>query len=118
MASSADGVRAAGRIPTVVIVHKPVAVVVNTIARHFCSIDPMVVNQIDVVVVGAAALEDCDDNAVTIGGGATGRNVPSQVGIDVVVRPVHVVPLRSKLRVVGCGALFNVMVHLSRLHKR
>ena len=40
-----------------------------------------------------------------------------QVRIDVVVRVVDVVPLRTKLRIVGRGALLDIVVQLCSLYK-
>ena len=76
----------------------------------------MVVNQIDVVVVGPSPFENRNNNAVTVGCGATSRDVPCQIRIDVVVRVVNVMPLRTELRVVGRRPVFHIVVELSRFH--
>ena len=78
----------------------------------------MVVNEVHVVVVGTTSLKNGHHNAVSVGRGSACGDVPCKVRIDVVVRVVDVVPLRTKLRIVGRGALFDVVIQLCRLHKR
>ena len=117
MATRTDGVASAGRIPTVVIVHEPIAIVVHPIAGRFPVVGPVVGQQVHVVVVGAATLQHSHHNAVAVGRGPSCGDVPRKFGVDVVVGTVNVVPLRTKLRVVGRRPIFHVMVELGRHHR-
>ena len=77
----------------------------------------MVANQIHVVVVGPTPFEDGHDNSVTVGRGSSCGDVPCLVGIDVVVRSVHMVPLGTKLRIVGGCPVLHIVVQLGRHHR-
>ena len=111
--SSRDGVVVAARVPAVVIIHKSVFVVVHPIARNLRFIDPVVVDQVHVVVVGASPFENSHHNARAVGCSAPRGDVPCQVAVDVVVSVLHVVPLLAKLRIVGKGfAVLDGVVEL------
>ena len=97
MTAGADDVIAAGGIPAVVVVYEAVVVVIDSIARNFLAVDPMVVDEVHVVVIGATALQNGHHNAVAVGRGAASGDVPREFGINVVVRGINVVPLRAKL---------------------
>ena len=117
MTSGTDGVVVAPCVPSIVIVHEAVSVVVNAIARNFSVVGPMVVDQIDVVVVGATSLEHGHHNAVTRSCGSTCGDVPCQIRIDVMVASLDVMPLLGKSRIVRHGfTLLNRVVELRCLH--
>ena len=58
VAARRDVVVVGTRVPAVVVVDKTVLVVVDAVVRDFSGVHPVVVDQVDVVVVGTAALQD------------------------------------------------------------
>ena len=116
MSSSRNVVGVVRGVPTVVIIHKAILVVIDVVVGNLRRVHPVVANQIHVVVVGASAFKHSNDNPGAVGRGASGGDVPSQVGIDVVVRVLDVVPLLTQRRVIGNSlALLNNMIELNRL---
>ena len=111
-----DGIVATRCVPAVDIVDKTVAVIVHAVAIDLRAVGPVVANEVDVVVVGASAFKHGHDDAVAVGGGPSRGDVPREVGVDVVVGRVDVVPLGPKLRIVGRGPVFYVVVELGGLH--
>ena len=117
MTTGTDGVVVAPRVPSIVIVHEAVSVVVNAIVRNFRIVGPMVVDQINVVVVGATSFEHGHHDAVARSCRPTCGDVPRQIRIDVVVSTLNVMPLLGKTRIVRHGLpLLNGMVELRCLH--
>ena len=117
MAPGTNGVVVAPSIPAIVIVHKTVSVVVNAISGNFGVVGPVIVNQIDMVVVGATSFKHGDHNAVARSSSPTCGDVPRQIRIDVVVSALNVMPLLSEARIVRHSfAFLHDMVELCCLH--
>ncbi len=116
VAAAVDVVRVVGRVPTVVVVHKSVEVVVHAVVRNFKCIHPVVVDEVHVVVIGPASFENTRHNPSTVCRRPTRGDVPRQVRIDVVVAALNVVPLLPQRRVVGHRFPFvHLVVELHRL---
>ena len=113
----ADGV-VARRVPAVDVVDETVPVVVHAVSSDLRAVRPVVGHEVDVVVVRPASFKNRHDNAVAVAGGPSRGDVPRQVGVDVVVGRVNVVPLGPKLRVVGRRPVLHVVVELCRHHRR
>ena len=79
-------------------------------------VDPFVVDQVGVVEV--ASFNDAHHDFISESSGATGGDVPSQIGIDVGIVGIHVVPLVTEIGVVRNGTVLNVVVELHREHGR
>ena len=97
-------------VPAVVIVNVAVAVIVDSISGYFLEVYPLVVDEVRVVEV--ATFDDTYHDFIAESGGTAGGDVPSQIGVDVGVVGVDVVPLVAEVRVVRNGAVFNVVVEL------
>ena len=63
MAASCDIVAVVSHVPAIVIVHVAVVVIVNAVVGHFTGVRPVVVDEVGVAVIGAAAFEDGHDDA-------------------------------------------------------
>ena len=106
MASRRNVVRVIGCVPSVVVVHETILVVVDAVAWNLGVVHPVIANQINVVVVGASALQHGHDDARTVGRRTTCGDVPSEVRVDVMIAALDMVPLLSKRRIVGHGFPF------------
>ena len=93
-----DIVVVAEHVPAVVVVDKPIGVVVDAVVGNLCSVHPVVVDEVDVVVIGSAAFEDGHNNALAACRGAPRGDIPCKVRVDVVVSIFNVVPLAADLR--------------------
>ena len=98
-----DIVVVAEHVPAVVVVHKPIGVVVDAIVGNLCRVHPVVLDKVDVVVIGPASLKDGHHNARAARRGAPRSDVPCKVRVDVVVTIFNVVPLTVDLGIVGQG---------------
>jgi len=69
------------------------------------------------VVIRSSTFQDSNDNARAIGRDASGRHIPSQIGVNIVVTILIVVPLLAIIGVVGNGfALVHDVIQLHGSH--
>ena len=95
-------------IPSVVIICKPVAVVVDAIPGNFSVVDPEVGKQIGMLDV-KAAVDDRNHNRITACRKPTGRLIPCLFHAD----PGQA-PLFAILRIVGCAVKHQPVIPLDR----
>ncbi len=104
-------------IPTIEIVYITVVVIVHAVAWNLRCIRPMVVDEVNMVVIRSSTFQDSNDNARAIGRDASGRHIPSQIGVNIVVTILIVVPLLAIIGVVGNGfALVHDVIQLHGSH--
>ena len=76
MTSSRDVIGVIACIPAIEIVYITVVVIVHSVAWNFRWIRPMVVDEVNVIVIGSSPFQDSNDYTRAIGRDASCRHIP------------------------------------------